>query len=176
MRALIVVFFAGAILTVGLTIGVDALLRARAGKRVGHSRVSAQVSPAVVHATVQALPLVASGAARPPNGAKVEPTGEPAATGDRANHAHPSQPDHAHSGQPDNGYSNRSAGISVSYRATSGVRAAAEVPPEDEAPHHPGAGPVGDASTIILPLSGFGSGAERDDEDSAGGPAESRWR
>jgi hypothetical protein len=179
MRALIVVFFAGAILTVGVTIGVDALLRKRTGERVGQARITAQVSPAVVHATVEAVPLVSSAAAKAPNGAKVEPAGQPAGvTGDRANPGHPNQADHVYIGEPDRGYSNRSAGISVSYRATSGVPAAA---PDEDAPKPPAGRTLGEDSTIILPLSGIKSAAkrddrgDRDDEDSAGGPAESRW-
>lgn len=162
MRALIVVFFAGVILTIGLTIGYDALLRARADRQAGFGGTA-------VRAATAAEPLAgqATAGARPANGARMEPI-RPLAPTDAANHAQPSH-------QP--------AGISVSYRPASGLPPAR---PAEEAPPAPAPDPVLDDSTVVLPLSSLPSGRDRGrdrgdrdrdgDEDPAAGGAEHRWR
>jgi capsular polysaccharide biosynthesis protein len=152
MRALIVVFFAGAIMTVGLTIGYDALLRALADRRTGHRPVSARAA--------EPAPVLAA-ETRHTNGARLAPIRQ-LATADGENHSqqtHPAQ-------QP---------GISVSYRPASGVAAGR---PADEVPHHPSSpGPALDDSTVVLPLSSITPGTDRGDEDpTGGGAAEHRWR
>jgi hypothetical protein len=171
LRALIVVFFAGAILTVGSTIGYDALRRARAGKRLGHSRITATVSPAIVNASVEVLPRVASGAARAPNGAK------PEAFDDSKTEVY-----------------GRQAGITVSYRSGSGPSAPTAPAPASAAPTSPApasAPPVrtdADDATIVLPLAGLDiphartadtsetKRTDRVDEDSdSEGTSESKW-
>jgi capsular polysaccharide biosynthesis protein len=168
IRALIVVFFAGAIITVGSTIGFDAWMRKRAGERIGHSRITATVSPAIVNASVEVQPLVASGAARAPNGAK--------------------------SGRFDDAKTEvfgRQAGITVSYRGAPGVHAPTSAPPAAPTSPAPSAPPVrtdSDDATIVLPLAGLDlpriRAAEHDqperhdhaDEDSdSEGPSESKW-
>jgi hypothetical protein len=87
------------------------------------------------------------------------------ATADTGNHGHQNQQTHP-SQQP---------GISVSYRAASGV---AGNRPADEIPLHPSSpGPALDDSTVVLPLSSITPGTDRGDEEPAGGgAAEHRWR
>jgi capsular polysaccharide biosynthesis protein len=168
LRALIVVFFAGAIVTVGGTIGFDALMRKRAGQRLGHSRITATVSPAVVNASVEAQ-VVAAGAARAPNGARSQPFDDSKTQ-----------------------VIGRQSGITVSYRAGGpGGHAPTSAPPAAPTSPAPTAPPVrteGDDATIVLPLAGLDlprtRAAEHDqpkrdghvDEDSdSEGTSESKW-
>lgn len=155
MRALIVVFFAGMILTVGLTIGYDAILRARAARRA---------APALVAGATEPVPAGAGGI-RHTNGSRVEPV-RAGAVADGPVHAH----------------QNRQPGINVSYRAASGVSGTR---PSDEPPHRsePGHRPepphrsqAGDDSTVVLPLSSISPGRDRVDEDGGGGGPEPGWR
>jgi capsular polysaccharide biosynthesis protein len=164
MRAMIVVFLAGLILTVGLTIGYDALLRARAGKHAGAPPAARAAEPE---------PALTTG--RYTNGARIDPVRQPV-------------PAEATNQAP---HQSRQAGINVSYRAASGVpaarpssgapaRASSSVPAartaEPEPPRPAPNGPVDD-STVVLPLSSIKPGADRGDDDSAGGGApEPRWR
>lgn len=152
MRALIVVFFAGAILTVGLTIGYDALLRARADRRADLAEVAAR-------AAAEPSPSLATAAAPHANGFRREPA-RPVPAAEAGSHPHPSQ---------------HQAGISVSYRAASIVppaRQADESPPPPSSP-----GPAVDDSTVVLPLSSITpTKRDRGDDDPAGGGAEHRWR
>ena len=163
MRAIIVVFLAGLILTVGLTIGYDALLRARAGKHAG--------APPATRAGAEPEPDLVTAGARYTNGARIDPVRQPVPA-DATN-------------QAPQAHQSRQAGINVSYRAASGVPAAARpssgVPAaraaEPEPPRPAPNGPVLDDSTVVLPLSSIKPGADRGDDDSAGGGApEPRWR
>jgi capsular polysaccharide biosynthesis protein len=151
MRAMIVVFAAGVILTVGLTVGVDALLRARSGR-------SGEPALTATRAAAEPEPSLAAAGSRPTNGVRMEPVRQPVLV-DGGNHSH----------------ATRQPGINVSYRASSARPVA---PPNEEPPTQPHQlGSVGDDSTIVLPLSSITPGTDRGDDDgSGGGAAEPRWR
>jgi len=158
MRALIVVLFAGMILTVGLTIGCDAILRTRATRRA---------APALVAGASEPVPAAAG--SRHTNGALVDPVRAGAV---------------AEGGTP--GHQSRQAGINVSYRASSGVSGGRPLdePPHRSEPHRsephrsePHRSGAGDDSTVVLPLSSISPGRDRGDEDSGGGVGpEPGWR
>jgi capsular polysaccharide biosynthesis protein len=146
LRAIIVVFFAGMILTVGLTIGYDAMLRSRDGRHAHPALVAARAS-------TEPAPGLATAGARQTNGVRMEPSRPTAAT-ESGNQAH----------------QGRQAGINVSYRPAAGAPGgrAGDEPPRPA--------PAVDDSTVVLPLSSLTPGSDHDDEDSGGGGAEPRWR